>query len=78
MKKVTQKEIRSYITEGIAVDLKVWSRNAIRARQIAEGGFTDVLYSSGACGINGVLAQGYCTGALYAVVGRCSELFMIL
>jgi hypothetical protein len=39
--------------------------------------FEKVGYSSGVYGINGGIVQDTETGALYAIIGRCSNLFIL-
>ena len=76
MEKYTQKEIRSFVKNGIAVDITHHSnpeRNELEAR---EGWLDKVGYSSGLYGINGGLLKGHKSGTLYAITKRSTAIFI--
>lgn len=73
MIKYTQKELRQLVRMGVAEDYTnkpsdyIYTLNRL----------TKVGYSSGVYGINGGLIQDSETGTLYAIIGRCSNLFIL-
>ena len=72
MTKLTQKEIRAMIRNGAAEDCT----NAPLETAYALNHLNKVAYSAGKYGINGGVAHDPKTGKLYAIVGRCTDLFM--
>ena len=73
MTKLTLREIRAMIRSGAAEDCT----NAPRETAYALNHLDKVAYSAGKYGINGGLAHDPKTGKLYAIVGRCTNLFII-
>ena len=63
MKKYTLKALRELVRLGVAEDY---------TNKPAEN-----LYTSGVYGINGGLVEDTETGQLYAIIGRCSNLFIL-
>lgn len=73
MRKYTQKELRQLVQLGVAEDYtNKPSEYIYTLRRLDE-----VDYSSGIYGINGGLVKDTETGQLYAVIGRCSNLFIL-
>ena len=71
MKKYTQKELRNMVNLGLAKDVtKAQSRD-----EIPES-YTQIGYSCGVYGCNGMLLKGYESGKLYAVTSRTSAVFI--
>lgn len=70
MKKVTQKYIKDYIRNGMAIDIT----NSSDLDVIQEP-YEKEAYSVGVYGINGGLLRGLNTGNFYAIVGRSTILF---
>lgn len=73
MRKYTQKQIRELVRLGCAEDYTSKPIEYIYTLRRLE----KVGYSSGVYGINGGLVQDTETGALYAIIGRCSNLFIL-
>ena len=71
MKKTTQKHIRSFVSQGVAVDI---------TNQVGKLGepYTKEAFSKGVYGCNGLLLRGLLTGQYYAVCSRSSNLFYYL
>lgn len=76
MRKTTQKTIKNYIIDGVAVDITAYTfeqtKEFLRKHTIEK-----VAYSSGMYGINAGLIQDVASGQLYAITSRNSVLFMI-
>ena len=73
MEKYTQKEIRSFVKNGIAVDITHHGnpeRNELEAR---EGWLEKVGYIYG---INAGLLKGHNSGTLYAITKRSTAIFI--
>ena len=73
MRKYTQKELRELVRLGVAEDYTNKPSDYIYTLRRLE----KVGYSSGVYGINGGLVQDMETGALYAIIGRCTNLFIL-
>ena len=73
MRKYTLKELHDLVRLGVAEDYTNKPREYIYTLRRLE----KVGYSSGVYGINGGLVQDTETGALYAIIGRCSNLFIL-
>lgn len=73
MTKLTQREIRTMIRNGAAEDCT----NAPHETAYALNHLNKVAYSAGVYGINGGVVCDPKTGKLYAIVGRCPNLFII-
>lgn len=76
--KTTLKNIRSYIATGSTVNVTDYPANEINTLRTVEGGFSEVMHSENYLGYNGIIVQGYNTGSLYAVIGRCSALLLVM
>ena len=73
MKKYTLKALRDLVRLGVAEDYtKKPAENLYTLRRLEKVG-----YSSGVYGINGGLVEDTETGQLYAIIGRCSNLFIL-
>lgn len=77
MKKTTQKNIKSYVSLGMAKDITSLSFDEVEKIREACGGFDKVLYSCGLYGVNGYLLQGRSDGNFYTVTARSSAIFQI-
>lgn len=73
MRKYTQKELRQLVRLGVAEDYTNKPAEYLYTLRRLE----KVGYSSGFYGINGGLVQNPETGTLYAIIGRCSNLFIL-
>lgn len=76
MRKTTQKTIKNYIVDGVAVDITAYTfeqtKDFLKKHTIEK-----VAYSSGMYGINAGLIQDVASGQLYAITARNSTLSMI-
>ena len=73
MRKYKLKELRDLVRLGVAEDYtNKPSENIYTLLRLEKVG-----YSSGVYGINGGLVQDTETGALFAIIGRCSNLFIL-
>lgn len=73
MKKYTLKALRDLVRLGVAEDYtNKPAENLYTLRRLEKVG-----YSSGVYGINGGLIEDTETGQLYAIIGRCSNLFIL-
>lgn len=73
MRKYKLKELRQLVRLGVAEDYTNKPSEYIYTLRRLE----KVDYSSGVYGINGGLVQDTETGALYAIIGRCSNLSIL-
>lgn len=73
MRKYTQKELHQLVRLGVAEDCTNKPSDYIYTLS----GLDKVGYSTGIYGINGGLVQDPETGTLYAIIGRCSNLFTL-
>lgn len=73
MQKYTLKALRELVRLGVAEDYTNKPAECLYALRRLE----KVGYSSGVYGINGGLVEDPETGTLYAVIGRCSNLFIL-
>lgn len=69
MRKYTLREIKRFISLRLAQDITTASRPAIQEP------FERIGYSAGIYGINGGLLRGQCSGTIYAITARNSNLF---
>ena len=73
MRKYTQKELRQLVLLGVAEDYtNKPSEYAQTLNRLEKVG-----YSVGVYGLNGGLVQDPETGTLYAIIGRCANLFIV-
>jgi hypothetical protein len=70
MEKMTQKELKRLVRVGAAKDITDSS-----SRSNIPEGYSQVGYSSGIYGCNGMLLRGE-SGQLYAVTGRTSAIYI--
>ena len=73
MRKYTQKELRQLVRLGVAEDYTRKPAEYIYTLRRLE----KVGYSSGVYGLNGGLVEDTETGQLYAIIGRCTNLFIL-
>nr|DAN11616.1 MAG TPA: hypothetical protein [Bacteriophage sp.] len=76
MRKYTQKELKNMVALGMAEDV-TRANNEDYERIIKKEGFlSQVGYSSGVYGYNGMLLRGHETGVYYAVTSRTLAIFI--
>lgn len=76
MKKYTQKELKNLVSLGCAVDISNGDNDTRKQIEKEEGFYTQIGYSAGVYGCNGMLLQGHKTGKLYAITGRTIAIFI--
>lgn len=76
MEKYTQKQLKSLVAEGIAIDI-TYGTNETRNKIIKKEGFYNQIgYAAGVYGCSGMLLKGNKTGTLYAITGRTTAIFI--
>lgn len=73
MRKYKQKELRNLVRMGVAEDYTHKPNECAYILNRME----KVGYSTGIYGINGGIVQDPETGTLYAIIGRCTNLFIV-
>ena len=76
MKRYTQKELKNLVSLGVAEDITRGDNDTRIAIEAAEGYYTQIGYSAGVYGCNGMLLKGHKTGKLYAVTSRTSAIYI--
>ena len=76
MKKYTQKELKNLVALGAAEDITRGDNETRKTIESEEGYYTQIGYSAGVYGCNGMLLQGHKTGKLYAITARTSAIFV--
>ena len=76
MKKYTQKELKNLVSMGVAEDITRGDNDTRIAIELAEGYYTQIGYSAGVYGCNGMLLQGHKTGKLYAITARTTAIYV--
>jgi hypothetical protein len=71
MERYTQKQLRSLVRTGAAVDVT----NANERAAIPEN-YTQIGYSAGIYGCNGQLFRGLESGKLYAITARTTAIYL--
>ena len=76
MRKYTRKELKNMVALGMAEDV-TRANNEDYERIIKKEGFlSQIGYSSGVYGCDGMLLKGYKTGGYYAVTSRTSAIYI--
>lgn len=76
MRKYTQRELKTLVRTGAAVDITSHGTAEYKALIEKEKDLNKLGYSSGMYGINGGLLQGQETGTLYAITARSTAVFI--
>lgn len=76
MRKYTQRELKTLVRTGAAVDITSHGTAEYKALIEKEKDLDKLGYSSGMYGINGGLLQGQETGTLYAITARSTAVFI--
>lgn len=76
MKKYTQKELKNLVALGVAEDITYGDNDTRRELEEKEGYYTQIGYSAGVYGCNGMLLKGHKTGTLYAITARTTAIFV--
>lgn len=75
MTRYTLKQLKEMVRSGIAADFTK-ATNKEYKELIANGGYTQVGFSSGIYGCNGKLLKGLKDGKLYAITARSLAIFI--
>lgn len=75
MFRTTQRELRSMIANGIAIDATHMPQD--EAYEIARKPRTRLAYSQGVYGCNGLCFKVDESEKLYVIIGRCSNLWVL-
>ena len=76
MTKFTQNQLRELVNIGVAVDITNGDNDTRKEIERLESHYTQVGYSTGAYGCNGMLLKGAKTGKLYAITRRTSAIYI--
>ena len=76
MHEYTQKALKEMVVREMAEDITNADLEKYKQLVDWEDGFTQVGYSSGIYGCNGMLLQGVRTGHLYAITARTSAIYL--
>ena len=72
--KTTQKDIKNFN----AIDITYYKQNELDNLKACEKWFSEVAYSIGAYGCNGLVLQGASSGTLYKITQRTNALFQLI
>lgn len=76
MERYTQKQLKNLVNTGAAVDI-TRGNNETREQIINEEEYyTQIGYSAGVYGYNGMLLKGHKTGKLYAITNTTSAIYI--
>ena len=76
MKRYTQRELKNLVALGAAEDITRGDNETREAIEAVEGYYTQIGYSAGVYGCNGMLLQGNKTGKLYAITARTTTIYV--
>lgn len=76
MHKYTQKELKNMVALGMTEDVTRANDEDYEKIIKREDYLSQVGYSSGVYGCNGMLLRGYKTGGYYAVISRTSAIYL--
>lgn len=76
MRKYTQKELKNMVALGMAEDVTRANDDDYEKIIKKESYLSQVGYSSGVYGCNGMLLRGYETGSYYSVTSRTSAIYL--
>ena len=76
MRKYTRKELKNMVTLGMAEDVTRANNEDYEKIIKREDYLSQVGYSSGVYGCDGMLLKGYKTGTYYAVTSRTSAIYI--
>ena len=76
MERYTQKKLKNLVNTGVAVDI-TRGDNETRSQIINdEEYYTQIGYSAGVYGCNGMLLKGHKTGKLYAITNTTNAIYI--
>ena len=76
MTKFTQKQLREMVANGVAEDISRGTNETRNEIEAVEGWLTQVGYSSGVYGCNGMLFKGHNSDKLYAITSRTQAIYI--
>ena len=76
MRKYTRKELRNMVSLGMAEDVTHANNEDYRKIIKKEGFLSQIGYSAGVYGCDGMLLQGHNSGSYYAVTSKTSAIYI--
>lgn len=76
MTKYTQKQLKDLVNQGITIDITNADNKKRQEIIVKEDYYTQIGYSSGVYGCNGMLLKGYNTNTLYAITKRTNAIYI--
>ena len=76
MQRYTQKQLKSLVKTGAAIDVTNADNETRKQIERDEGYYNQIGYSAGVYGCNGMLLKGHKTGKLYAVTSRSQAIYI--
>lgn len=76
MERYTQKQLRSLVENGVAIDISHYDNDGRNSIEQKETSYTQIGYASGIYGCSGMLIKGRKTGQLYAITSRTQAIFI--
>lgn len=76
MERYTQKQLKNLVNTGAAVDITRGNNETRKQILNEEECYTQIGYSAGVYGCNGMLLKDHKTGKLYAVTSRTSAIYI--
>lgn len=76
MERYTQKQLKNLVNTGAAVDITRGNNETRKKIVNEEEYYTQIGYSAGVYGCNGMLLKGHKTGKLYAVTSHTSAIYI--
>ena len=76
MVKFTQRQLKELVKSGAAIDITNGDDDTRNAIESKEGYYTQIGYSAGAYGCNGMLLLGHKTKTLYAITSRTTAIYV--
>lgn len=77
MTKYTQRQLKEMVKDGLAEDITYGNNDTRRQLEETEGYYTQVGYSSGVYGCNGMLLKGNKTGKLLRYIKNNSSICIL-
>lgn len=76
MERYTQKQLKNLVNTGAAVDITRGDNETREQILKEEEYYTQIGYSAGVYGCNGMLLKGHKTGKLYAITNTTSAIYI--
>ena len=76
MVKFTQRQLKELVKSGAAIDVTNGDDDTRNDIESKEGYYTQIGYSAGVYGCNGMLLLGHKTNTLYAITSRTAAIYV--